>query len=127
MSNQIGDRYTCSDPKCGCEVVIENPCGMLAASNRGTRDMDNVAESDIDEPIRQEFPSENIATPGFVSQGATAEGFFGTVGGSDRSATASGRYDTEGTVLREATSRPAATLTCFCGHEMRQPSQAAQR
>jgi hypothetical protein len=127
MSNQIGDRYTCSDPNCGCEVVIESPCGLLTSSSKGMREADELEESDIDEPIRQEFPSENIATPGFTSQGATAEGFFGTVGGSDRSATASGRYDTEGTVLRESSSRAPATLRCFCGHEMRQRSQAAKR
>jgi hypothetical protein len=26
VSHQIGDRYTCSDPNCGCEVALEQPC-----------------------------------------------------------------------------------------------------
>ncbi|HMI50655.1 MAG TPA: hypothetical protein VK525_04025 [Candidatus Saccharimonadales bacterium] len=29
MSNQIGDRYTCSDPNCGCEIEVKSPCNMF--------------------------------------------------------------------------------------------------
>ena len=31
MSNQTGDRYTCTDPNCGCEIRIERPCSMVPA------------------------------------------------------------------------------------------------
>ena len=29
MANQIGDRYVCSDARCGCEVEIVRPCQKL--------------------------------------------------------------------------------------------------
>ena len=26
MSNQVGDRYICSDPNCGCEIEVKSAC-----------------------------------------------------------------------------------------------------
>jgi hypothetical protein len=119
MSNQIGDRYSCSDPNCGCEIEIERPCSMLASET---------GEIDETSPSRREFRSEGISTAGdFGDQGATGDGVFGTVGGADRSATASGRYDTESARLREAVQGSGRTLTCFCGNAMRQIGTGRQR
>lgn len=28
MSNRPGDRYTCSNPECGCEIEIKEPCNL---------------------------------------------------------------------------------------------------
>jgi hypothetical protein len=142
MSNQIGDRYSCSDPNCGCEIEIERPSSMLAGSAGGHSDSASASsqvptgsESSMTQKFR-EFRSEGaISTPGdFGAQGATGEGNFGTTG-DGRSATASGRYDTESTRFREGDASEGAnprgnvkqTLTCFCGHEMRPVATAQQR
>ncbi len=34
MSNQTGDRYSCSDPNCGCEIEIQRPCNMISSERR---------------------------------------------------------------------------------------------
>ncbi|MGB7436126.1 MAG: hypothetical protein WBR26_24900 [Candidatus Acidiferrum sp.] len=116
MSNQIGDRYTCSDTNCGCEVEIQRPCnsGETASttepSGTGVR------------PTGYEYRHGQVSTEDDFggTQGATGEGTFGTVGGGDRSALASGRYDTESTRLHQARPESDRTLTCFCGSKMRQ-------
>lgn len=28
MSNRTGDRYSCSNPDCGCEIEIKEPCNL---------------------------------------------------------------------------------------------------
>jgi hypothetical protein len=33
MSNQTGDRYTCSDPECGCEIEVKRPCNAFEESS----------------------------------------------------------------------------------------------
>ena len=40
MSNQIGDRYTCSDPNCGCEIEVKQPCNMA----------DVTGDTEVEEP-----------------------------------------------------------------------------
>jgi len=125
MSNQMGDRYACSDPNCGCEIKIERPCGMFSSEGSAV-----VADA----PFRREFRSEGVSTTGdYGDQGASGEGTFGTAGSSDRSATASGRYDTEATRMHPTAGASGRTLslTCFCGRAMRevgreQQSQAAR-
>jgi hypothetical protein len=119
MSNQIGDRYTCSDPNCGCEIEIARPCSMISSE----------ATFDEEAPTRREFRSEPISTVGdYGEQGATGEGTFGGAGRGDRSATASGRYDTESTHLKSASGSSAArTLICFCGKQLRQSGTGQRR
>jgi len=36
MGNQINDRYTCSDPDCGCEIEIKQPCNKTSALENET-------------------------------------------------------------------------------------------
>jgi hypothetical protein len=130
MSNQVGDRYTCSDPKCGCEVEIQRPCSTFSGDTGET--MDEAAGTTV-RPSGYEYRSEQISTSDDYggSQGATGEGTFGAAGTGDSGSLASGRYDTASTRVRES-SRPAArALTCFCGSKMRQigsqqRAQAAQ-
>jgi hypothetical protein len=103
MSNQVGDRYVCSDPNCGCEVEIERPCSM------------NSAEVDVSE-------SSSVKTRDFRAQPTSTvrdygSGTVGKTGVGDRSATASNRYKTETTRIRE---EAADTLICFCGARMRE-------
>jgi hypothetical protein len=126
MSNQIGDRYSCSDPNCGCEIEIERPCNMLSSGSGP--ETGRTTEPAGTSSIRRDFRSEEISTPGdFGSQGATSEGNFGTVGRGDRSAAASGRYDTDSTRVREGVQTSGRTLTCFCGNEMRQVGTGKQK
>jgi hypothetical protein len=108
MSNQIGDRYVCSDPNCGCEVEIRRPYGGETMSE---------AAGTTVRPSGYEYRSEDVSTEDDYggSQGASGQGIFGTAGTGDRAALARGRYDSESTRI----SRPAArTLTCFCGSRM---------
>lgn len=128
MSNQVGDRYSCSDPECGCEVEIARPCSMSSSE-------DDVAETGST-PRRRDFRSEPTSTTGdYGSQGATGEGVFGGAGTGDRSATASGRYDTESTMREDAElndaeaseSEVSGYLICFCGNEMRKVGSGKQR
>jgi hypothetical protein len=133
MSNQTGDRYSCSNPACGCEIQIQRPCNSVASTANVTsgslesRATSGTIESDSMLEKNREFRADApVSTVGdYGSQGATGEGMFGT-SGSGRSATMSGRYDTESMRVRDdapATQRVSSTersLRCFCGHEMRQ-------
>ena len=135
MSNQRGDLYSCSDPNCGCEIEIKQPCAMVSmgaadSSEAPLSEQDILDDSSVTELPRRDFRSHDISMPGDSgSQGATGEGVFGTSGTGDRSATASGRYDqytrtTSGPHELAGTSQPKRvvtnTLTCFCGREMSQ-------
>ncbi len=135
MSNQRGDIYACSDPNCGCEIEIKQPCSMISMeaadlSEPSPSEQDILDDSSVTEIPRRDVRSHDISMPGDLgSQGATGEGVFGTSGTVDRSATTSGRYDqytrtTSGIhdLLGTSHQKPAATttLTCFCGREMSQ-------
>lgn len=127
MSNQVGDRYTRSDPNCGCEVVIERPCNVHAVS---TRPRNSSSESDATafHGATRSSGGENISTiDDFGSQGASGEGLYGTTG-SGRSATTSGRYDSTTSIPNEPrriSGEPTQqrSLTCFCGSRMRLSTQ----
>lgn len=124
MSNQVGDRYACSDPNCGCEVEIRRPYSGETLSE---------AAGNTVRSSGYEYRSEDVSTKDDYggSQGAGDEGPFGTAGTGDRAALASGRYDSESTRLHEPGQPAARTLTCFCGSRMakvssQQRAQAAQ-
>ena len=142
MSNQRGDIYSCSDPNCGCEIEIKQPCSMISMeaahlSEASPSGQDILDDSSVTEIPRRDFRSQDISMPGDSgSQGATGEGVFGTSGTGDRSATASGRYDqytrtTSGIHDLSGTSDPkpasTSTLTCFCGREMSQVGEGNVR
>jgi hypothetical protein len=135
MSNQTGDRYTCTDPNCGCEMRIERPCSMVPSgseysseSNVSARDQELGSESSG--ALTGNFRRETTSTAGdFGAQGATGEGTFGTSGTGGGSSMMSGRYDTPGnfikrtpeeTDIRGTAQGTSAAPTCFCGHTMRQ-------
>lgn len=97
MSNQIGDRYTCSDPNCGCEIEVKHPCNMTDV----TGDSEEVEEPELRassaiEEVSLDEPREELGTE-------------------------------SGTALAEVEEEEAMTLTCFCGNEMRQTGSSAQR
>ena len=136
MSNQSGDRYTCTDPNCGCEIRVERPCSMMPSGREYSSESNVVAR---EEELGREnagsltgnFRRENTSTPGdYGAQGATGEGTFGTSSTGGESSMMSGRYDTPGNFIRrtpEDTNRSApmkrsstATPTCFCGRPMMQ-------
>jgi len=142
MSNQTGDRYTCTDPNCGCEIRIERPCSLYP-SGSGYNSESNVSE--VDQELGSEntgsltgnFRRESTSTPGdFGAQGATGEGTFGTSSTGGGSSMMSGRYDTPGNFVRrtpEEDSRSSSAQrsvpyrpTCFCGRPMTQAGTGAR-
>jgi hypothetical protein len=86
MSNQTGDRYTCTDPNCGCEIRVERPCNAISSgsnysseSNISAKDQELGSENTGS--LTGNFRRESTSTPGdFGAQGATGEGTFGTSG-----------------------------------------------
>jgi hypothetical protein len=135
MSNQTGDRYTCTDPNCGCELRVERPCSMVAGSEYSSESnvtaMDKELGNENTGSLTGNFRRESTSTQGdFGAQGATGEGTFGTSGTGDGSSMTSGRYDTPGNFIKrtpEETNRAApvqrnvtSSPTCFCGHPMKQ-------
>ena len=136
MSNQTGDRYTCTDPNCGCEIRIERPCRMMPAGDEYSSESsisarDRELGSESAGSMTGNFRRESTSTPGdFGAQGATGEGTFGTSSSGGGSSTMSGRYDTPGNFIRRTPeetniSRPTQRTvpsgpTCFCGRAMTQ-------
>lgn len=113
MSNQVGDRYVCSDPNCGCEVEIERPCSM------GSAEVDVSESSSVKNRDFRAQPNSTVG--GYRSPGVTAESPVGGAGVGDRNATTSNRYRTETTRIRK---EAADTLICFCGARMREIGSA---
>ena len=109
MSNQVGDRYACSDPNCGCEMEVKASCAAGQDDKSVRRDFaDSASEGsektgtaslghsigEANAPEDRGFRTEGLATSSVSGpQGATGEGVFGTVssGGSDHVHT-EGRY-----------------------------------
>jgi hypothetical protein len=114
MSNQRGDRYTCSDPNCGCVIEVKEPSasGTLRAKATDARTAATPIESDAGYADATDnlndrghgvpaagnvsdrgFRSESISTTGdFGKQGASGEGIFGTVGADSDHIHTEGRY-----------------------------------
>jgi hypothetical protein len=145
MSNQTGDRYTCTDPNCGCEIRIERPSGTMSAGSSYSSESNVSAKekelgSEESGSLTGNFRRESTSTPGdFGAQGATGEGTFGTSGTGDGSAMTSGRYDTPGNFMKrtpeetnraapvEQSAATAAAPTCFCGSAMMQAGTGSTR
>jgi hypothetical protein len=137
MSNQTGDRYTCTDPNCGCEIRIERPCNKMPAGNEYSSESsltskDQELGSESTGSLTGNFRRESSSTQGdYGAQGATGEGTFGTSSTGGGSATMSGRYDTPGNFIRRTPEEANASTTpvqrnvssgptCFCGRAMTQ-------
>jgi hypothetical protein len=143
MSNQVGDRYVCSDPNCGCEIEVKASCAAGQDDKSVRRDFgDSASEGsektgtqslghsigNAETPDNRGFRTEGIATSSVSGpQGATGEGVFGTVssGGSDMVHT-EGRYDsklprktrTSGDASQLGSRSMSGSPTCFCGSKM---------
>jgi len=117
MGNQRGDRYTCSDPNCGCVIEVKEPSAALRQAT-DARSAATPVESGSARPVEGDyasatdrlsdrghgvpsagnisergFRSESIATGGdYGKQAASCEGIFGTVGGESDHIHTEGRY-----------------------------------
>lgn len=150
MSNQVGDRYVCSDPNCGCEIEVRAACaagqdetamrrdyrGDALASAGGEKTVTESLGHSIgsaETPENRGFRTEGIATSSTSApQGATGEGVFGTVGGgSSDMVHTEGRYGsklpkktrTSGDASQLGSNSPdpmSGSPTCFCGNKMRE-------
>lgn len=143
MSNRTGDRYTCTDSNCGCEIEIKNPCSMVESTPIRTHDEEIRGESDpVLDPATMSAPYESqeekslrrasgaVSTPGdYGSQGATGEGVFGTPGRGE-SAMMSGRYASSMPRHMHETEKTqkarSSAPTCFCGNPMREIGSQAR-
>jgi hypothetical protein len=148
MSNQTGDRYTCMNPNCGCEIRIERPSNSVSvatdySSESNVAERDQALGSENSGSLTGNFRRENTSTAGdFGAQGATGEGTFGTSGTGGGSSMMSGRYDTPGNFIKrtpEESSKSAssrqvsappnsgvAAPICFCGQPMKQASSGTR-
>src|SRR5436305_540783 len=128
MSNQAGDRYSCSDPNCGCELEVKTPSragsrtGGVGSSSAESGTNLSGRTSDLDN-------SASTSSVGdFGSQGSRGEGVFGTSGTGSEGGTRQGRYgsDISRTHSEESSGSTAigqsmsAGPTCFCGQRMKQ-------
>jgi hypothetical protein len=121
MANSIGDRYTCSDTSCGCEIEVQRPSSKLEGE----------AKSEV--RVRRPISSDLMVPPSQVNEPRVGSSLLEGAGerGSDYG---SPKFDEEGRgpfrteenlegVVEDAgkssTSRGGTfTLTCFCGHPM---------
>ena len=138
MNSQVGDRFTCSNANCGCEVEIKQPSNMSTERSGESKSENSSPQSGTgNAPTMRRTGSEAVSTQGdYGSQGATGEGTFGTASTGDPNALGSGRYDRESTRVRESSGSSALSesgrqrsgfmLICFCGSEMR-PGKAGER
>ena len=101
MSNQMGDRYTCSDPNCGCEIEIKSPCNMFDGRSASTTHVEEVSNPSSARPTSthtSEVGPVVGSISGFGDSGSpasTGEGVFGTSGRGSESATRQGRYGSD--------------------------------
>ncbi len=115
MQTQVGERYRCSDPDCGCEIEITAAGNsrddvLMGDSNLDSdRSIGGSATGETGAGSLRDAETGGISTPGdFGSQGATGEGIFGTSGGGQRS-TMSGRLGSSTASLRSGrTGTPAS-------------------
>jgi hypothetical protein len=122
MSNQIGERYRCTDPDCGCEVEIKRPCGVseIAESEPaprrpiGSSPELNTPPSSVSIPRTnyglQEGAGERSSDYGSPKIEEEGRGPFRSEEGVDETATATEMSSTVGVDL--------GSLICFCGSPM---------
>jgi len=114
MSNQIGDRYTCSDPNCGCEIEVKSPCNMFDGRSASGNPVGEAANPSSGRPTST-HTSEVGPVAGDISNlgnssspTATGQGVFGASGSGSESATRQGRYGSD--VQKSAPSSSSSLL-----------------
>jgi hypothetical protein len=121
MSNQIGERYRCTDPDCGCEVEIKRPCGVseIAEPEPGLRPIGSSPELDVP-PSSVSIPRQNYGLQeGAGERGSNygspklEEGTRGPFRSDEDSDEISTATDIDSTVGIDL-----GSLICFCGTPM---------
>jgi hypothetical protein len=139
MSNRVGDRYTCMDPNCGCEMEVTRACESSSVAAGDERGRTSRGSTTTVEPIghgvfaggslsNRGFRSEAISTSSdFGKQGTTGEGVFGTVAAESDHVHTEGRYGSKllkhsagSTAAPAGSSGHSSTPMCFCGSRMRE-------
>lgn len=122
MANQIGERYICSDPSCGCEVEIVLPCTPRAASGRENAGKDAPLSSrlspDVFTPPSKTMPRERPSLQEGAGErsadyGSPEEELPGAF--RDEEETAPGAAAAS---VKSNPSGKAGSLICFCGSLM---------
>jgi hypothetical protein len=133
MSNQTGERYSCSDTNCGCEVEVRSPSRMASSEDLGDR------SQEMDPGSRQPSTSERSVDSGRQSSGRSGmQESYGSYGSSrsrsaserdldsqsageidDKESASSSGEGREGTADRDMEESTTMTLICFCGSPMR--------
>jgi hypothetical protein len=143
MRASTGDRYTCSDSSCGCEVEVKNPSrhqteAGTSAARSASADTAYVDSTDVD-TLRSEETESTSSQGDYGSQGAGSEGVFGT-SGAGTSFTTQGRYGSDVTrhpgapasASRSSVSQPVSkpssqgsqgNFSCCCGKPMHRAGQ----
>jgi hypothetical protein len=143
MRASTGDRYTCSDSSCGCEVEVKNPSrhqteAGTSAARSASADTAYVDSTDVD-TLRSEETESTSSQGDYGSQGAGSEGVFGT-SGAGSSFTTQGRYGSDVTrhpgapssASRSSVSQPVSkpssqgsqsNFSCCCGKPMHRAGQ----
>jgi hypothetical protein len=122
MSQQIGERYRCSDPDCGCEVEIKRPSTMSAIVEEPPRTQRPIGSSPelSARPSTVSVPREDFSLQEGAGQRGSSYGSpkveegtrgpFRTDEGAEDTATATETVST--------TAIDMGNLICFCGSPM---------
>ncbi len=77
MSNRRGDRYTCTDPNCGCEIEVKAPCGSGGTLRSGERNPDDAADLTGAAGDRDRAAMSSDRVGGGLAEDETKEGYAG--------------------------------------------------
>jgi hypothetical protein len=121
MSNQIGERYRCTDPDCGCEVEIKRPCGVseIREPERELRPIGSSAELNTP-PSAVSIPRQDYG----LQEGAGARGSDYGSPKIDEEGRGPFRDDEDSDEISTATEISSTVgidtgnLICFCGTPM---------
>jgi hypothetical protein len=121
MANSIGDRYTCSNATCGCEIEVLRPSSIGKSEARTETGRRTAILSDLSvPPSRVNEPRINL---GLEEGAGERRGDYGSPKFEEPGAF----RDEEDEVVVEggatkagetSTRRAGLTLTCFCGNPM---------
>jgi hypothetical protein len=123
MSNQIGDRYTCSDPNCGCEIEVKSPCNMFDGRSASSTHVDEATNPASARPTRT---ATSEVGPVVQSSGTSSNRVANS--SLDPADDLSGSDDMELDLTDAVDALDDSTrsrsismsLTCFCGNQMTQ-------
>jgi hypothetical protein len=111
-----GDRYTCSDSSCGCEIELRNP-GRAEESGATESGVVSSDRQSLDPGSLRAAETQTTSTQGdYGSQRATGEGTFGIIHEPSKSTPSD----------RTAASSGDGHISCFCGKPMRRTGTGDQ-